>query len=365
MRVDQFDFDLPQDLIALRPATPREAARLLHVAASGDFEDHTVGALPDLLAPGDLLIFNDTKVIPARLFGLRAARSAQATGGAAVELTLHKQDGPSAWQAFVKGAKKLAVGDQVTFGDDLKAEVTEKADQGLVTFTFDRAGDALFSAIEGVGEMPLPPYIASKRQVDDQDRDDYQTRFADEKGSVAAPTAGLHFTDELLAGLAARGINSTRVTLHVGAGTFLPVKADNTEDHLMHAEWGIVSEQAAQAINETKARGGKVVPVGTTSLRLLESAARNWGGDDPGVDAPLAQWSGETDIFMTPGFQFRIADRLMTNFHLPRSTLFMLVSAFSGLDRMQAAYAHAIHAHYRFYSYGDACLLDLADQTGA
>ncbi len=365
MRVDQFDFDLPQDLIALRPAIPREAARLLHVPVAGPFCDHNIADLPNLLGPGDLLVFNDTKVIPARLFGVRAARSAQANAGASVELTLHKQDGPAVWQAFVKGAKKLSVGDTVAFGDNLSATVASKGGDGLVTFEFDRSGDALIAAIEAVGEMPLPPYIASKRQVDEQDRTDYQTRFANEEGSVAAPTAGLHFTDDLLAALSSRGVNSTRVTLHVGAGTFLPVKADNTEDHVMHSEWGSVSAEAAKQINDTKARGGRVIPVGTTSLRLLESAARNWGRDDPGPGASIAAWQGDTDIFMTPGFEFRVADRLMTNFHLPRSTLFMLVGAFAGLDRMKAAYAHAIAAQYRFYSYGDACLLDLATRSGA
>lgn len=365
MRVDQFDFDLPQDLIALRPASPREAARLLHVPVTGAFANLTIGDLPDILTPNDLLVFNDTKVIPARLFGARRPRGTQANSGASVELTLHKQVAANCWQAFVKGAKKLAPDDIVDFGDKLSATVTDKGNDGLVTFTFDMAGDDLFVEFDRVGVMPLPPYIASKRDVDDQDKQDYQTRFADQEGSVAAPTAGLHFTDDLLARLNAAGVQTAQVTLHVGAGTFLPVKADDTDDHVMHSEWGSVPQDAADKINAVKASGGRVIPVGTTSLRLLESAARNWGGDDPGIGVSLAAWSGDTDIFMTPGFEFRVADSLMTNFHLPKSTLFMLVSAFAGLERMQAAYAHAIAAHYRFYSYGDACLLDLATNPGA
>jgi len=347
MRVDEFDFDLPDDCIALRPAQPRDAARLLQVRGTG-LTDHHIRDLPNLLRSGDTLVVNRTRVIPARLHGTRSARTN--TGAPAkIEVTLHKRFSPSSWAAFAKPGKRLAVGDKVRFGDDLEAQVREKHAGGEVLFDFRRSGPDLDIAIAQAGEMPLPPYIASKRAVDDQDLSDYQTAFAKEDGSVAAPTAGLHFTDELLQTLSDCGIHIEEVTLHVGAGTFLPVKADVTEDHKMHAEWGEVTPATAKALNLRRNKGGRIVAVGTTSLRLLESAT----GED-GVVEPFA---GETDIFITPGYTFRAVDGLLTNFHLPRSTLFMLVSAFAGMAAMKAAYAHAIESGYRFYSYGDACLL--------
>lgn len=353
MRVDLFDFDLPEDRIALRPAEPRDAARLLVVRPGAAPEDGIVRDLPGLLRAGDALVFNDTRVIPAQLSGLRRRDEAIAQ----IDATLHMRLGPDRWKAFVRPAKRLAAGDRISFGHtgnlclmgSLDATVEEKGEAGEATLAFDLSGAALDEALHAVGHVPLPPYIASRRPEDARDRDDYQTIYAREEGAVAAPTAGLHFTPELFAALDAAGIERHFVTLHVGAGTFLPVKADDTEDHRMHAEIGHVSAQTAAALNAVKARGGRIVCVGTTSLRLLESAAGD-GGE-------LAGWSGETDIFITPGYRFRTADMLMTNFHLPRSTLFMLVSAFSGLETMRAAYAHAVSAGYRFYSYGDASLL--------
>lgn len=342
MDVDLFDFELPRDLIAERPITPRDAARLLHVAARG-LQDRHVRDLPGLLQPGDVLVSNDTRVIPARLFGKR--------GEAGVEVTLHERVALDSWKAFARPAKKLRLGDVVRFGGDFSAEVAEKGEAGEVTLRFDRSGDALMLALEEHGKLPLPPYIR-KGEADAADRDDYQTVFAQHKGAVAAPTAGLHFTPELLAALDARGITRLTVTLHVGAGTFLPVKVDNTRDHKMHSERGVVSAEVAAAINAAKAAGRRVVAVGTTSLRLLESAAD--------ADGVLHPFDAATDIFITPGYRFRLVDVLMTNFHLPRSTLFMLVSAFAGLDNMRAAYAHAMASGYRFYSYGDACLLEKA-----
>lgn len=342
MDVDLFDFELPRDLIAERPITPRDAARLLHVAASG-LEDRHVRDLPDLLQPGDVLVSNDTRVIPARLFGKR--------GEAGVEVTLHERVALDSWKAFARPAKKLRLGDVVRFGGDFSAEVAEKGEAGEVTLRFDRSGDALMLALEEHGKLPLPPYIR-KGEADEADRDDYQTVFAQHKGAVAAPTAGLHFTPELLAALDARGITRLTVTLHVGAGTFLPVKVDDTKDHKMHSERGVVSAEVAAAINAAKAAGRRVVAVGTTSLRLLESAAD--------ADGVLHPFDAATGIFITPGYRFRLVDVLMTNFHLPRSTLFMLVSAFAGLENMRAAYAHAMASGYRFYSYGDACLLEKA-----
>ena len=342
MDVDLFDFELPRDLIAERPITPRDAARLLHVAASG-LEDRHVRDLPGLLQPGDVLVSNDTRVIPARLFGKR--------GEAGVEVTLHERIALDSWKAFARPAKKLRLGDVVRFGGDFSAEVAEKGEAGEVTLRFDRSGDALMLALEEHGKLPLPPYIR-KGEADEADRDDYQTVFAQHKGAVAAPTAGLHFTPELLAALDARGITRLTVTLHVGAGTFLPVKVDDTKDHKMHSERGVVSAEVAAAINAAKAAGRRVVAVGTTSLRLLESATD--------ADGVLHPFDAATDIFITPGYRFRLVDVLMTNFHLPRSTLFMLVSAFAGLDTMRAAYAHAMASGYRFYSYGDACLLEKA-----
>jgi S-adenosylmethionine:tRNA ribosyltransferase-isomerase len=357
MRVELFDFDLPEDCIALRPVAPRDAAKLLVVRPRGAFEDRVVRDLPSLLEPGDVLVFNDTRVIPAQLSGIR--RRGDAT--AQVDATLHMRTAPDRWLAFVRPGKRVAAGDRIQFGHDqnacflgnLDATVIEKHEGGEVLLGFDLSGPFLDEALHAVGHVPLPPYIASKRPDDERDLADYQTIYAREEGAVAAPTAGLHFTPELFAALDASGIERHFVTLHVGAGTFLPVKADDTADHKMHAETGHVSAATASAINAAKARGNRVVCVGTTSLRLLESAA--------GEDGSVSAWSGATDIFITPGYAFRVADALMTNFHLPRSTLFMLVSAFSGLECMRAAYSHAIENGYRFYSYGDASLLFRAD----
>ncbi len=361
MRVDAFDFELPPELIALRPAEPREAARLLVVPASGDFQDLQVGDLPRLLRPGDALVVNDTKVVPARLRGIRV----RGDNVARLEIMLHQRIGPDRWRAFARPAKRVQVGERIRFGDSgestacflgqLDAEVEEKGEGGDVTLRFAFSGPALDEAIAGLGEIPLPPYIAGQRPADERDRADYQTVFAREEGAVAAPTAGLHFTAGLIAAAEARGASLHKVTLHVGAGTFLPVKADETEEHRMHAEWGSISPETAAALNEARDRGGRVVAIGTTALRLLESAASE--------DHRIKAFEGWTDIFITPGYSFRAVDCLMTNFHLPRSTLFMLVSAFSGLERMQHAYRHAIAAGYRFYSYGDACFLERA-QTG-
>ncbi len=353
MRVDLFDFDLPDERIALRPADPRDAARLLVVKPGKVNEDRTVSDLPSLLEAGDILIFNDTKVIPAQLSGIRRRGDAEAH----VDATLHMRTAPDQWLAFMRPGKRVAAGDRIHFGHDgnacfvgaLDATVLEKRDGGEVLLSFDLSGPFLDEALHAVGHIPLPPYIASKRPEDARDLNDYQTIYARDEGAVAAPTAGLHFTPELFASLDARGIERHFVTLHVGAGTFLPVKADDTADHKMHAEIGQVSEATADAINAARARGSRVVSVGTTSLRLIESAAAEDGNVSP--------WSGPTDIFITPGYRFRAVDALMTNFHLPRSTLFMLVSAFCGLEKMQDAYAHAIANNYRFYSYGDASLL--------
>ncbi len=352
MRVDLFDFDLPRERIALRPVSPRDSARMLHVQAGGGLGDQIVRDLPQLLRAGDLLVVNDSKVIPARLAGRRRPRPGSAGEGAAVEATLIKRLSDQDWLSFMKNSKRVREGDEVRFAPTLSARVLSVGAGGEVALSFNRSGTDLDLAVSQSGTMPLPPYIASQRGVDDQDNHDYQTRFATYDGSVAAPTAGLHFTDALLETLSDKGIGLGRVTLHVGPGTFLPVKVDDTSEHQMHAEWGEVSAQLADRIAETKAQGGRVIAVGTTSLRLLESAARATG--------KVAPWIGETDIFITPGFEFRAADLLMTNFHLPRSTLFMLVSAFAGLDVMQAAYSHAIQSGYRFYSYGDASLLERA-----
>ena len=347
MRVDLFDFALPGELIAQRPASPRDSARLLDVTPDA-LADHIVRDLPGLLRPGDLLVFNDTRVIPARLLGLRAGGS----GGrqdVPVEAMLIRELAPDRWLVFVKPAKRLRAGDTLAFANGLAAEVTEKREDGSIFVTFNRAGAALWAAIEHDGAIPLPPYIRGGT-ADDQDKSDYQTLFARHDGSVAAPTAGLHFTPALIEALAAAGVATAGVTLHVGAGTFLPVRSDDTDDHLRHAEWGEVPETTARAIAAARSHGGRVVSIGTTSLRLLESVARAHDGAVPA-------WTGETDIFITPGFRFRAVDLLMTNFHLPRSTLFMLVAAFTGLERMRAAYAHAIAHGYRFYSYGDGSLL--------
>ncbi|MCT7375620.1 tRNA preQ1(34) S-adenosylmethionine ribosyltransferase-isomerase QueA [Chelativorans salis] len=356
MRVDQFDFELPEERIALRPVSPRDSARLLVVG--GGLEDRVVRDLPQVLRPGDAVVFNDTKVIPARLSGIRRRGEAVAH----VEATLHMRAGSDRWKAFLKPAKRVAVGERIQFGHDgescflgtLEATVAEKGEGGEVLLVFDMSGPVLDETIAAAGHMPLPPYIASKRPDDERDQKDYQTIYAREEGAVAAPTAGLHFTPELFAALDAAGIERHFVTLHVGAGTFLPVKAEDTGAHRMHAEWGEVDAGTAKALNAVRARGGRIVCVGTTSLRLLESAAAESG--------ELAAWSGETDIFIVPGYRFRVVDVLMTNFHLPRSTLFMLVSAFSGLETMKEAYRHAIERGYRFYSYGDACLLFRKDR---
>ena len=357
MKVDLFDFDLPEDRIALRPAEPRDSARLLHVpAGEGLFADRHVRDLPEILRAGDILVVNDTRVIPARLDGTRRRGDAVAR----MEVMLHKREGESRWRAFVRPAKKLKEGERISFGQaneiaaclmgQLHADVAEKGEGGEILLDFSLSGPALDDAIINLGHMPLPPYIAGKRPEDSKDSADYQTLFANEPGAVAAPTAGLHYTPELVACLEAAGIRILRVTLHVGAGTFLPVKAEDTQDHKMHSEWGTVSPEVAQSLNEARAKGGRIVATGTTSLRILETAT-----DDAGIVHPF---SGDTSIFITPGYRFKAIDVLLTNFHLPRSTLFMLVSAFSGLDRMRAAYAHAIALKYRFYSYGDACLLE-------
>ena len=350
MRVDDFDFDLPRECIAQTPARPRDSARLLHVAETP--ADRHVRDLPDLLQPGDLLVLNDTRVIPARLRGTRHAERGTAT----VEITLHKmiataEESVSAWLVFARPGKRLKAGDEVRFDGLPLARVVEKRDSGDILLTFNAGDAAVLDGLEKAGEMPLPPYI-SRQESSTDDRDDYQTIYARERGAVAAPTAGLHFTDALFEALAARGIGHVFVTLHVGAGTFLPVKVDQVADHQMHAEYGTVPAETAARINATREGGGRIVAVGTTSLRLIESAV-----DAAGHVRPFA---GDTDIFITPGVPIRSADLLLTNFHLPRSTLFMLVCAFAGMDRMKAAYAHAIETGYRFYSYGDACLLERA-----
>ena len=341
MRVDLFDFELPQDRIATHPARPRDSARLLDLTGGGT-ADRIVSELPDILRPGDLLVSNDTRVIPARLRGKR--------GEAGIEVTLHKREGPDSWLAFAKPAKKLRPGDRIVFSDSFSAEVAAKGEAGEVSLHFDAADAALMAALHSHGEMPLPPYIRRAEDHSSEDETDYQTIFAGPEGAVAAPTAGLHFTPDLLARLDARGIRRTTITLHVGAGTFLPVKVDDTDDHKMHTEWFEIPDSAARAIAETRAAGGRVVAVGTTSLRTLEAAAH----DDGSVPAG----SAETALFITPGYRFKAVDLLMTNFHLPRSTLLMLVSAFAGRERMLDAYAHAIAEGYRFYSYGDASLLE-------
>jgi S-adenosylmethionine:tRNA ribosyltransferase-isomerase len=359
MRTDLFDFELPPERIALRPAEPRDNARLLVVRPAGvpELDDRTVADLPALLAPGDQVVVNDTKVIAASLTGRRVSR----TGEPKIEATLIKRLDGSRWRALAKPARKLAAGDIVRFGDEgkvcflneLDATIEEKGEGGEITLSFAFHGPVLDQAIAERGEMPLPPYIASRRPPDAQDRTDYQTLFAHEEGAVAAPTAGLHFTPSLLEALQARGIGLHTVTLHVGAGTFLPVKAEDTSRHRMHAEWGSVGAGVVEALNTARREGGRVVAVGSTSLRLLETAAAE--------DGTLRPFAGETAIFITPGYRFRVVDVLMTNFHLPRSTLFMLVSAFCGLDVMKRAYAHAIARGYRFYSYGDASLLFRAE----
>jgi S-adenosylmethionine:tRNA ribosyltransferase-isomerase len=357
MRTDLFDFELPAENIALRPASPRDSARLLVVQPGDALQDRVVTDLPRMLRPGDQLVVNDTRVIPAQLSGRRIGRDTEPK----IEATLIRRLDGSRWRALVKPAKKLAQGDIVRFGNEgkvcflghLDAEVERKGDDGEITLSFSFHGPALDQAIADLGATPLPPYIASKRSPDERDAADYQTMFAANEGAVAAPTAGLHFTPALEAALRERGIGIHRLTLHVGAGTFLPVKAEDTAGHKMHSEWGTISPETADALNTARAKGGRIVAVGTTSLRLLESAAAE--------DGTIKPFAGDTAIFITPGYRFRAVDILMTNFHLPRSTLFMLVSAFSGLDTMKQAYRHAISGGYRFYSYGDACLLFRGD----
>ena len=356
MRTDQFDFELPPERIALRPVSPRDAARLLLVrpGASPEFTDHVVRDLPELLRPGDAVVVNDSKVIPARLRGRRIGRG---TSEPAIEATLHRRLDGSRWRAFVRPAKRLMPGDVVRFGSEgrvcllgqLDATVETKGDDGEVTLAFAFHGPVLDQAVDDVGDMPLPPYIAGRRAPDDRDRADYQTLFARDEGSVAAPTAGLHFTPDLLVRLQARGVALHSVTLHVGAGTFLPVKAEDTSGHRMHSEAASLGEETAAALNAVRKAGGRIVAVGSTSLRTLETAT--------GEDGIIKAFDGETALFITPGYRFRAVDAMLTNFHLPRSTLFMLVSALCGLDVMKRAYAHAIASGYRFYSYGDACLI--------
>src|ERR1700688_4736116 len=353
MRTDLFDFELPADRIALRPASPRDSARMLIVQPGSALDDRVVADLPLLLQPGEQLVVNDTKVIPAQLKGRRIGRETEPK----IEATLIKRLDGSRWQALVKPAKKLLPGDVVRFGNEgkvcllghLDAQVEQKGEDGEVTWSFSFHGPALDQAIAELGSPPLPPYIASKRAPDERDAADYQTMFAANEGAVAAPTAGLHFTPALETVLRERGIGIHRITLHVGAGTFLPVKVDDTAGHKMHSEWGTISADTAGALNAARAKGGRIVAVGTTSLRLLESATAK--------DGTIQPFAGDTAIFITPGYRFRAVDILLTNFHLPRSTLFMLVAAFSGLETMKRAYAHGIDTGYRFYSYGDACLL--------
>ncbi|MBM3564588.1 MAG: tRNA preQ1(34) S-adenosylmethionine ribosyltransferase-isomerase QueA [Alphaproteobacteria bacterium] len=349
MKVSDFDFDLPPRLIAQHPALPRDAARMLVVENARLLDAHARD-LPDRLQPGDLLVVNDTRVVPTRLSGRIDA--------AAVEATLVKRLGPDRWLAFVKPGRKFKPGARVLFAGGLTADVAGRGEGGEAELAFDRAGPALDAAIGETGIMPLPPYIKRPREGDARDRRDYQTLFAAHDGAVAAPTAGLHFTEALIAALKARGIEIASVTLHVGAGTFLPVKVDNVADHRMHAEWGEIGEETAAAVNAARARGGRIVAVGSTALRLLETAAQA----KRTADGTIVPFRGETDIFIIPGYRFKVADMMLTNFHLPRSTLFMLVSAFAGLETMKRAYAHAIAAEYRFYSYGDCCLLSRAEK---
>lgn len=341
MKVDLFDFELPRERIALKPASPRDAARLLYIQGQA-LRDHSIRDLPSLLQPGDLIIFNDTKVIPARLMGKR--------GDAKIEVTLHKSLGEGRWQAFAKPGKRLRVGDEVSFGQAYTATVEQKLETGEVVLHFPYSPDVMMEKLAHFGSMPLPPYISRDTTTDIQDESDYQTMFAKHSGAVAAPTAGLHFTPELFAALQHRGVEHAYVTLHVGAGTFLPVKVEDTSEHVMHYETAILTQEVADVIRAAKQAGRRIVAVGTTALRTLESAVDSEGG--------ISAFSGETNLFITPGYNFRVVDVLLTNFHLPRSTLFMLVSAFAGREEMLAAYAHAIKAGYRFYSYGDACLLE-------
>ena len=346
MKLSDFDFDLPETLIATRPANPRSSARLL-VAEGDALHDRRVTDLTDWLGPGDRLVLNDTRVIPARLSGIRHRASAQGAVQAKIEVTLLEPRGNGTWSALIKPLRKLKIGEEVVFSDDLRATL-EAVEDGQGHLRFNCAGDDFDAALNAAGAMPLPPYIAAKRAADAQDMTDYQTVFARHAGAVAAPTASLHFDEPLLEALAAKGVSFSHVTLHVGAGTFLPVKVDDISEHKMHAEWGRVSAKAAEEIAATRAAGGRVIPVGTTALRLIETAAR---------EGEITAWEGDTDIFITPGFQFNVTDGLMTNFHLPKSTLMMLVSALMGVQRVKDIYAHAIGEKYRFFSYGDSSLL--------
>lgn len=341
MKVDHFDFSLPDSLIADQPLQNRLDAKLLHVSGS-EINDRSISDLPNLLNENDLLVFNDTKVIPALLFGK--------VDEAKIEITLHKQHSLNEWQAFAKPARKAKAGKTLIFSDSFSADVLDKNDSGEIHLRFNCKPEEFFSKLEAHGHMPLPPYIRKKRDVTETDNQNYQSIFAAKEGAVAAPTASLHFTDNLLNQLKASGVETARVTLHVGAGTFLPVKVEDTENHIMHSEWFDISEASAKQINEAKAAGKRIVAVGTTSLRALESAALE--------DGTIPSKQSDTQLFITPGYQFKCVDRLLTNFHLPKSTLFMLVSAFSGLENMKAAYAHAVEQQYRFFSYGDACLLE-------
>lgn len=343
MDINLFDFELPESRIATRPAEPRDSARMLVVRGPEAREDHIVTDLLDELRAGDVMVVNDTRVIPAELKGIR-----EATGGG-IHFNLHQIAAPDTWAAFAKPAKKCKRGETIRFADDFTAVVADKTPDGEVFLKFDRADADLMAALEAYGGMPLPPYIAAKRKPDEKDREDYQTHFADKDGAVAAPTAGLHFTPDLLDRIKEKGVTIETVTLHVGAGTFLPVKAEDTNDHKMHSEWGHIDADTADRLNKARQNGGRLVAVGTTSLRLLESAT--------GKDKIVRPFKDSTDIFITPGYTFCAVDMLMTNFHLPKSTLFMLVSAFAGLETMQSAYKHAIDHEYRFYSYGDASLL--------
>ncbi|MFD1912473.1 tRNA preQ1(34) S-adenosylmethionine ribosyltransferase-isomerase QueA [Halodurantibacterium flavum] len=347
MKLSDFDFDLPEELIATRPVRPRSAARLLVAEGAGQ-RDLRVGDLPSVLRPGDLLVLNNTRVIPARLDGRRHRPTPEGEVEAGVEVTLLEVAAQGGWRALARPLRKLKPGDEIRFAAGLVASVAERMEDS-VRLTFNLEGPAFDAALSQAGAMPLPPYIAARRAADPQDKEDYQTVFARHPGAVAAPTASLHFDADLLAALAERGVATTEVTLHVGAGTFLPVKVDDVTQHRMHSEWGEVTEEAAHAINRTRAAGGRIIPVGTTALRLIESAAA--------PDGTLAAWAGDTDIFIYPGYRFRVTDALMTNFHLPRSTLLMLVSALMGKERMLDLYAHAIKEGYRFFSYGDASLL--------
>ncbi|NOC44349.1 MULTISPECIES: tRNA preQ1(34) S-adenosylmethionine ribosyltransferase-isomerase QueA [unclassified Ruegeria] len=346
MKLSDFDFHLPEDLIATRPASPRSSARLL-VAQGDAITDNHVFDLPDFLRPGDRLVLNDTRVIPARLNGRRHRDSAQGPVSAGIEATLLDPQADGTWSALIKPLKKVKLGEEIVFSDDLSATLDRVAD-GQAHLRFNLSGEDFDAALDQAGAMPLPPYIAAKRPADERDKTDYQTIWANHSGAVAAPTASLHFDEALMRALAKRGVSFTHVTLHVGAGTFLPVKVEDVTTHKMHAEWGQVSPGAAAEIQATKVAGGRVIPVGTTALRLIESAARS---------GKIEPWEGETDIFIYPGFEFHVTDALMTNFHLPKSTLLMLVSALMGQDRMRDVYAHAIARKYRFFSYGDASLL--------